>query len=88
MTKYSKKIRKILIVISLVLSHLMCIHVAAGYTDTAWGNKMGLYSGGPPALSVIYAFPYIIGIVICMILSRVLRKKESQTQRTEQNINR
>lgn len=52
------------------------------------GNKMGLYSGAPPALSVIYAFPYIIGIVICMILSRVLRKKKSQVQQKEHNSNR
>lgn len=83
MIKHDKWIHKILMILALVLSHLMCIHVAAGYTDMEWGNRMSLYSGGPPALAFLYAIPYLLGIALCIILSRILRKKKSQAQKTE-----
>jgi len=60
--------------ISAVLSSIMCAVVAYNYRDLICGiDHMG-YSA-PASSAFIYAIPFLVGIVVCMILAVVFKKK-------------
>ena len=69
-----KKISNIFIALAIILSNVMCAVVAYGYSNLQWGAKYAGYSA-PASVAFLYAIPYGIGIVVCVIVAVVLRKK-------------
>ena len=69
-----KKISNIFIVLSVILSNVMCAVVAYNYCAMQWGAKYAGYSA-PASVAFLYAIPYGIGIAVSIIVAIVLRKK-------------
>ncbi len=69
-----KKISVFLIILAIVLSDAMCAVVAYNYCDLLWGGKYAGYSA-PASTAYIYAIPFIIGIIICLVLALLSHKK-------------
>lgn len=67
-----KKLQNIFIVLAILLSDVMCAVVAYNYGKLQWG--MGF--SAPAWVALLYGIPYAIGIVVCVIVSVVLKKKE------------
>ena len=69
-----KKLSLILGVLAIVLSNVMCAVVAFNYCDLMWGAKYAGYSV-PTSTAFLYAIPYVVGIVVCIVLACVFFKK-------------
>lgn len=69
-----KKLSIIFGILAVLLSDIMCARVAYDYCNLLWGGKYALYSA-PPNAAFLTAIPYVIGIVICVILALIFRKK-------------
>ena len=69
-----KKMRTIFIVLTIILSNVMCAVVAYHYCAMQWGIRYAGYSA-PVSVAFVYAIPYGIGIVVCIIVAMMLRKK-------------
>lgn len=67
-----KKIYNIFIILAFLLSDVMCTVVAYNYGKLQWG--MGF--SAPAWVAFLYGIPYAIGIVACIIVAMVIRKKE------------
>ena len=72
--KKTKWLTVFFLVIVLILSHLMCVHVAYAYCDMLWGIKYAGYSA-PASIAFLLSIPYLIGIAAAGVLSLVFRKK-------------
>jgi len=66
-----------LIAIAIVLSDIMCANVAFEYSSMLWGIKYAGYSA-PANVAFLLAIPYIIGILVCIVLSVLFWKKPNQ----------
>lgn len=69
-----KKSSRIFIILALILSHVMCIVVASNYTSMLCGIEHQGFSA-PASTAFLYAIPFIIGIIICAVLTCVFYKK-------------
>lgn len=69
-----KKISNIFIALVVILCSVMCAVVGYNYASMQWGIKYAGYSA-PASVAFLYAIPYGIGIVVCVIVALVLRKK-------------
>lgn len=69
-----KKISNIFIVLAVVLSDVMCAVVGYNYATMQWGIKYAGYSA-PANIAFLYATPFVVGIVVCVILAIRFRKK-------------
>ena len=69
-----KNISNIFIILAVILSNVMCAVVAYNYCAMQWGAKYAGYSA-PASAVFLYAIPYGIGIVMCVVMAIVLRKK-------------
>ena len=69
-----KKISNIFILLAVILSNVMCAVIAYNYCSLQWGAKYAGYST-PASAAFLYAIPYGVGIVVCIIVTMVLRKK-------------
>lgn len=69
-----KKLSILFIVLALLLSHTMCAVIAYNYSYLSTCNLYTLCSA-PVETAFIYAIPYGIGIIICIILAVVINKK-------------
>ena len=69
-----KKISNIIIALVVILCSVMCAVVGYNYASMQWGIKYAGYSA-PASVAFLYAIPYGIGIVVCVIVALVLRKK-------------
>ena len=69
-----KKISNIFIALVVILCSVMCAVVGYNYASMQWGIKYAGYSA-PASVAFLYAIPYGIGIVVCVIVAVVLRKK-------------
>ena len=70
-----KKISNIFIALAIILSNVMCAVVAYNYCAMQWGAKYAGYST-PASVAFLYIIPYGIGIGVCAIVVRVLRKRK------------
>lgn len=61
--------------LALILSHLMCIVVASNYTSMLCGIEHKGFSA-PASTAFIYAVPFVVGIVICVLLAFFFKKKK------------
>ena len=60
--------------LAIVLSHIMCIVVAYNYRDALCAIEHGGFSA-PAEIVFLYAVPFVIGIVVCIVLAAVFYKK-------------
>lgn len=72
--KRAKKLRNLFVVLSLLLSHAMCVVLAYQYRDMRCGIIHMGYSA-PAGVVFFYAIPFIIGIVICVGMAVICHKK-------------
>lgn len=73
-----KILSKVFWTLAVLLSDIMCAVVAYNYCNLYWSGK---YMGGsaPADVAFFLAIPFIIGIIVCIILAVLFRKKGSQT---------
>ena len=69
-----KKASIVLIVIAVLLSDLMCAVVAYVYCDMLCGIEYMGYSA-PANVAFLYAIPFLIAIVICIVLAVIFYRK-------------
>ncbi len=67
------------LVIALLLSHIMCAHVAFAYCDLLWGIKHAGYSV-PAYVAFFLSIPYVFGIIVALILAQVFWKKAKRKE--------
>lgn len=70
-----KRLPLIFTALALILSHLMCIVVASNYTSMLCGIEHQGFSA-PASTAFIYAVPFVVGIVICILLAFFFKKKK------------
>ena len=64
--------------LAIVLSDIMCVVVAYSYRGMLCGIEHAGYSA-PASIAFLYAIPFMIGIVICVILAvRFTRRAKSK----------
>ena len=60
--------------LAIVLSNIMCFVVAYNYRDMLCGIAHSGYSA-PASTALLYAIPFVVGIIVCAVLAIVFRKK-------------
>lgn len=61
-----KLLYRLFLLIAVILSHIMCGVVAYNYCDMEWKIKVAGNSA-PASIAYLYAIPFVIGIVLCII---------------------
>ena len=69
-----KRISNIFVALAVILSDVMCAVVAYNYCALQWGAKYAGYSA-PASVAFLYVIPYGIGIVVCVAVAILLKKK-------------
>lgn len=69
-----KVLSKVFGILAILLSDIMCAVVAYNYCELVWGGKYAGYSA-PASIAFLLAIPYLIGIVICVVLAVVFKKR-------------
>lgn len=69
-----QKIGNVFIGLTLVLSHVMVGMVAYNYRSMVCCGEHGLCSA-PPEVALLMGIPFLIGIIICMGLGLLFRRK-------------
>ena len=69
-----KKLQYLFTILTLILSHLMCITVAYNYRDMLCGIEHSGFSA-PADVAFLGIIPYAVGILLCGILAGVFKKK-------------
>ena len=69
-----KKLGQLFLFLAVVLSHIMCIVVAYNYRDALCAIEHAGFSA-PAEIAFLYAVPFVIGIVVCVVLAAVFYKK-------------
>ena len=68
-----KNMSRLFLILAVILSNVMCAVVAYNFCNMQWGIKYAGYSG-PANAAFLYAIPYGIGIIVCVIVAVVLKK--------------
>ena len=63
--------------IALIISHIMCIHVAFVYRDMLWGIENAGYSA-PANTAFFLSIPYLAGLILLLIIALFFKKKVRQ----------
>ena len=66
--------QRLCIVVAILLSDAMCAVVGYEYCDLQWGGRYGECSASP-SVAFLYAIPFAVGIILCMILFWIFRQK-------------
>ncbi len=69
-----KKIAYVLFAVAILLSDLMCAHVAYLYRSMLCGIEHMGYSA-PANTAFLYAIPYLLGIAACVTVGIILYRK-------------
>ena len=73
--KYYKRLSQAFTVLAVLLSIIMCVHVAYDFF-----TLLGCcWCSAPAWVAFLFCIPYGIGIAICAALARFLRKKHQKT---------
>ena len=72
-----KKAAIVFTAIAVLLSDIMCAVVAFAYRDMLCGIAHMGYSA-PANAAFLYAIPFIIGIIICVVLAIVFYRKSKR----------
>lgn len=70
-----KLLSKLCVLLSLALSHLMCIMVTYQYTKHIYSN-----SSAPASVTFLYAIPFAVLIVALLVLSIIFKFKHKKSQ--------
>ena len=70
-----KRMSNIFIALAVLLSDVMCAVVAYNFGVLYMGGRYGMYSA-PTWVAFLYAIPFVVGIVVCVVVAVVLRRKE------------
>ena len=73
-----KKLSILFSILTLILSHSMCVLVAYNYASLLYCGKYGACSA-PASTAFLYAIPFGIGILICAVLAAIFKHKTSET---------
>jgi hypothetical protein len=73
-----KKIAWVLFGTAVLLSDLMCVHVAYVYRDIVCGMQHLGYSV-PPSIAFLYAIPYLVGIAVFVTVGVLILKKAKRS---------
>lgn len=65
--------------LAILLSDVMCAVIAYNYCALDWGSRYEGWSASS-STAFVYAIPYGIGIIVCIVLSIVLFKKSKNTK--------
>ena len=71
---HMKKLSIIFGILAVLLSDIMCAVVAYNYCDMLWGGQYAGYSA-PASTAFVYAIPFVIGIIVCVVLALTFWKK-------------
>lgn len=69
-----KKIYILFIVLTILLSDVMCAVVAYNFCNMQWGIRYAGFSA-PAWVAFLYGIPFAIGIVVCLIVAVVMKKR-------------
>lgn len=69
-----KKLSILFIIFAVLLSDAMCAVVAYNYCTFLWVGQYAGYSA-PASTAFLFAIPFAIGILICLVLALFFRKK-------------
>ena len=69
-----KRMSTLFIILALVLSHLACIVTAFNYSAMLCAIEHAGFSA-PAEVALLYAIPYLVGALICLLIGVKLRKK-------------
>ena len=69
-----KILSRICIVLAILLSEIMCAVVSYEYCALQWGGRYAGWSA-PPSVAFVYAIPFAVEIVFCVVLSWLFHKK-------------
>lgn len=69
-----KKLRNLCVILALVLSHAMCAAVASIYRGMLCGIEHLGFSA-PASVAFLYAIPFGMGILLCLILAYLFHRK-------------
>ena len=75
-----KKLSTIFAVLAILLSDVMCAVVAYNYCALEWGGKYEAWSA-PASTALLLAIPYAIGIIICVVLAIIFKRKYMQIKK-------
>lgn len=69
-----KKVSLLFTCLAILLSDVMCAVVAFNYGKMLWGTENAGYSA-PAQTAFLWAIPFLIGIVICIIVAVIAYKR-------------
>lgn len=69
-----KTLSTVFCVLAILLSDVMCAVVAYNYCNMKWGIEYAGYSA-PASVAFLTAIPYAVGIIVCVVLTLVFKKK-------------
>ena len=72
-----KKAAIVFAIIAVLLSDIMCAVVAFAYRDALCGIEHLGYSA-PAGVAFLYAIPFAIGIIICVVIAVVFYRKATK----------
>ena len=75
-----KMLTKLFVVLAVILSDVMCTIVAYNYCSLKYSNPsfQRTITSAPASVAYLYAIPFIIGIVVCLILALIFYKKSNK----------
>lgn len=71
---HMKKLSYLFIALAIVLSDIMCFTVAYNYRDALCAIEHAGFSA-PAEIAFLYAVPFAVGIVLCVVLAIIFHKK-------------
>ncbi|MBR2875433.1 MAG: hypothetical protein IKC00_06390 [Clostridia bacterium] len=69
-----KKLSTIFAALAILLTNIMCVVVTNICTSGYYAEKHFL-TGAPWEVGLLFAIPFVIGIIICSIVSHIAKKK-------------
>lgn len=69
-----QQLKRVCIAAAALLSDVMCAVVGYQYCALQWGGRYEGWSA-PPSTALLYAIPFVVGIVLCIILAWMFHKK-------------
>lgn len=69
-----KKMSNVFLALAVLLSDVMCAVVAYNFCRMQWGIRYAMYSA-PAWVAFLYVIPFVIGIVLCIVVAVVLKRK-------------
>lgn len=69
-----KLLYRLCLFVAVILSHIMFAVVAYNYCNMEWKIKMAGNSA-PASLAYLYAIPFVIGIILCIVGAFYFKKK-------------